>query len=117
MSKRYTKKDVTDQLMHVLIVGLEVIQQSAKELRELNIPDEEWKAEEPSERVKKGREILGRMNLLNYMIEPSFGLARQLIPTARKLVDACELNYNQSLKDGVIKKCTCAACYERRNKD
>jgi len=110
MSKRYTRKELEKLHLHNLILSLDLIQRSAKELRELNLTDEEWKAEEPSNNVLRGKELVRYVNILNYIIHPSMGLAEQLLPGAKQLIDVCNKNYENSIKEGVFKKCDCPGC-------
>jgi len=110
MSKEYSKKELKNKLMHMMCVAFDIIQQDAKTMKELDIKVEEWKALPTSDRVKNGMECLKRMNILNYMLKPSYGLMRQFYPDAHQFIDACELNYNEAIKSGHFKECVCPAC-------
>ena len=111
MTKRYTNHELKNQLTHIILVSFDVIQNSAKELRELELSEEEWKSEEQSERLTKGKQLVARMNLFNYLLQPSYGLARQLFPLSKNFIDVCEKNYNEGVKNKTFpESCSCVGC-------
>ena len=113
MSKKYTKKELENKIIHVMMISLQHVQDHARQLKEFELTDEDWQAEDPSDKVKKGRELLYRMNLLNYIMQPLFEVARPL-SFSTDLIDACEKNYKQCVQDKVFPpKCDCPGCNER----
>jgi len=114
MAKRYTRDELNKKIMHILMVSFETIQACSKELTELNIAPEEWELDEPSDRIKKARDLMARMHTVNMTIAPCFGIARQMFPGGHKLVDMCESNYNRAIKEKIFnEKCPCPGCYDQ----
>jgi len=111
MAKRYNGKDMRNMLTHVVATYLSKIHEASVGLDDLKLTEEEWK--EQGEKWERASELLKSISLLNFVLAPLFGIARQQFPASATFIDSCEKNHNEALKRGAYKECECVGCKDQ----
>lgn len=108
---KYSKDSLHRIVQHMGLIGLEILRNHAEYIKECDIAEDQWDQENPSEKVMVARLALSRMNMINYLLYPSFEFLQDSFPESKELIDLCDFNYKKAVESKIFPEvCTCQGC-------
>lgn len=108
MGKKHKAQELKQIICNILSNGFVTIDLLGRQLRALDMKQEEFQGTELTDRTREARMLISAISLINDTIHPAHKIAHDLFPvSAHPFIEQCVNQHASALKEKMVNPCSC----------